>query len=511
MEMYAGSRSWVNGVVAGLNCDEILASTRVPVPEALKGLLKQCLSSDQRNRPNHFGFIEEKLLELYEAETESKYPRAASKAAEHMADSLNNKALSYLDLGMEEEARNCWEQVLNIMPDHVETIFNQTIWQWRCGEIDPWEALRILSIKIKNPAYYRAKFQIALGDAESVLRDLNRAELEDDQLIDKNVMLAKAQQIIKKKNENTILTHEMEMDKECIYCFSPDGVIIFKGKVGVKLWDALTGICIYKEYMNKVCFAEGKMVISDYYSYYKLWDIESRRCISEIESDHDYYNNNNIWLGPDGKIMLACKQEGDLWGSRLMRRACQIEKRKFEIRQFVHKIGNWNVESGELVTTECGVFVFQPSGISLDGKMQIVAENKCLKLWNLESGEHIRDFDAHESEVCSVCFSSDGDMIISGDNNDTLKFWDVISGKCIRTVKSFTKKIRISLDGKTVITERNNSIMLWNITTKECVCALNLIDYFPYKDTIFTRAFLSFGFSPDAKTISVSRRDKEGL
>ena len=42
------------------------------------------------------------------------YPRPEPKAAADTADSLNNRALSYIDLGRTEEAETTWQEALKV-------------------------------------------------------------------------------------------------------------------------------------------------------------------------------------------------------------------------------------------------------------------------------------------------------------------------------------------------------------------------------------------------------------
>ena len=136
MEMYIGSRPWANGVVAGLSCAEYFKKARVPMPEALKDLLRHCLDSVPEDRPHDFAEIESKLHEIYEAETGTAYPRPAPKAAADTADSLNNRALSFLDLGKIDEAEECWRRALKADATNPEAIYNQALFNWINGKAD---------------------------------------------------------------------------------------------------------------------------------------------------------------------------------------------------------------------------------------------------------------------------------------------------------------------------------------------------------------------------------------
>ncbi|MCG5058659.1 MAG: hypothetical protein KA714_11825 [Limnoraphis sp. WC205] len=55
-------------------------------------------------------------------------------------------------------------------------------------------------------------------------------------------------------------------------------------------------------------------------------------------------------------------------------------------------------------------------------------------LWNLLSGECLQVLHEHTSWVTSVLFSSDGQFLVSGSDDRTIKLWDVATGRCIRTL-----------------------------------------------------------------------------
>ena len=56
------------------------------------------------DRPKDFTVVEIELLRGYQEETSRSYHREIPTAASDTAGSLNNRALSFIDLGMKEEA-----------------------------------------------------------------------------------------------------------------------------------------------------------------------------------------------------------------------------------------------------------------------------------------------------------------------------------------------------------------------------------------------------------------------
>ncbi|MGK4456089.1 WD40 repeat domain-containing protein, partial [Klebsiella pneumoniae] len=66
----------------------------------------------------------------------------------------------------------------------------------------------------------------------------------------------------------------------------------------------------------------------------------------------------------------------------------------------------------------------------------------------------------HEAAVSTLAFSPDGSQLVSGGDDDSLKFWDVPNRKLIRSIPFGQKGIaavNYSADGKTVAaTQRHN-------------------------------------------------------
>ncbi len=142
MEMYIGARPWQNGVVAGAGCRDYMAmeDCRVKMPDALQDLLAKCMEMDADDRPHDFAEVEAELKQIYRDVTGEDYPRPEPAAAPDTADSLNNRALSYLDLGMPEKAKAIWQQALFENPSHIQSVFNSSLFAVRQGELLPGEA-----------------------------------------------------------------------------------------------------------------------------------------------------------------------------------------------------------------------------------------------------------------------------------------------------------------------------------------------------------------------------------
>ena len=154
LEMYLGKRPWKHGPEAGKDCKALCSDTRVAMPEELQKLLTRCLEEKEENRPDDFAKIRQELLAIYRKVCGKDYTGEDGTVASDSADSLNNQAVSYMELGMEERAKLCWKEAQQADPSHAEALYNRTLIDWREGVLTSREAgMRLLS----HPYYYRTE------------------------------------------------------------------------------------------------------------------------------------------------------------------------------------------------------------------------------------------------------------------------------------------------------------------------------------------------------------------
>jgi len=410
MEMYVGSRPWANGVVAGLGCHIYFEQTLIPMPGAMKELLAKCMESDESKRPHDFGLVEEKLLEIYKDETQTDYPRPASKAAEDTADSLNNRALSLLDLGKPEEAEKCWERALYINSDHGNSIYNRCVYNLLNSKINEGQATIEDFSRLPGAIslFYQAKLRLGLGHAEGAIAVINNSKIKP--LPPEIIQLRESAQEMLNK---TVAVQQMQIFRHDFgdisfspgsVCISPDGEMALSVANGsstvvdwnhrILLWDLHNGI-ITKEFISNhptrmVCFSKsGKFALScgDDRNV-KIWEVDSGKCIHEFI--HNKYVNVACFCFNDSVIISFC---GD--GSRNI----------------------WSVSTGQCLQTDMlgesyafanGVVSFDCHGqsylsLSFGGSSAII---------NLEKFEMANEYNYNEL-IGEVCFSSDGKFAIA--------------------------------------------------------------------------------------------------
>ncbi|HEY9621225.1 MAG TPA: serine/threonine-protein kinase [Crinalium sp.] len=117
----------------------------------------------------------------------------------------------------------------------------------------------------------------------------------------------------------------------------------------------------------------------------------------------------------------------------------------------------------------------------------------------------VRTLQAHDSWIRAVAFSPDGQLLVSGSGDKTLKIWSVETGTLIRALEEqvgWVRAIAISPNGKTLVTTANDkSIQLWDLNTGKRQD--NLTGH-----TDWVRAI---AFSPDGQALVTASQDKTAV
>lgn len=109
---------------------------------------------------------------------------------------------------------------------------------------------------------------------------------------------------------------------------------------------------------------------------------------------------------------------------------------------------------------------------SPDGKtLASGSSDETIKLWDVRTGKNITTLKGDEvdwefSSVTSVAYSPDGKRLASASTDKTIRLWDVISGRNIATLEGHTDEVQSvawSPNGKTLASISDDAIKLWNV------------------------------------------------
>ena len=128
-EMFVGEPSWQSGAAVGAAFSDFVDSgAKFPgfpqIPDKLTRILRSCLAYPPSNRPNSFREIAEEICEMHSLLLDEPCPASPPDMGLVAADSLNNRAVSLLDIGDEPRAGRLLREALALDQFHPEALFN---------------------------------------------------------------------------------------------------------------------------------------------------------------------------------------------------------------------------------------------------------------------------------------------------------------------------------------------------------------------------------------------------
>ena len=142
LEAFLGQRTWQVGPAASKVLEDAVVEDAPeglpPIPPAVIALLRRCFTAEPEGRPHTMAEAADALIAVYEAETARPYPRSKPTAGRQTAATLNNRAVSLLDLGRGDPDA-LWAKALSAEPQHLESTYNQALHAWtqgRAGDAD---------------------------------------------------------------------------------------------------------------------------------------------------------------------------------------------------------------------------------------------------------------------------------------------------------------------------------------------------------------------------------------
>jgi WD40 repeat protein len=128
--------------------------------------------------------------------------------------------------------------------------------------------------------------------------------------------------------------------------------------------------------------------------------------------------------------------------------------------------------------------------------------DETIKLWDLKTGKERATLKGHTAGVQSVAYSPDGKTLASGGEDETIKLWDIKTGQERATLTGHTdwvKSVVYSPDGQTLASGSDDkTIKLWDIKTGK-----ERATFEGHTESVF-----SVAYSPDGKTLASGSWDK---
>src|SRR5438874_3417783 len=266
------------------------------MPSGVVHLLRRCFQQNPADRPRTLDDCAKALCAAYEAESGKPYRRPMPHGASDTADALNNRALSFIDLGKPDEAEKLFERALQLDKHHLAATYNRGLMQWRGGEIRDTDLFRRLE-EIRTDHPDNASVECVLGWTRMENADVVQAQVHFERAIklgdheEAERGLEEARRLSQSVTDNprTFGEHENGIFSAA---FSPDGRYIITGSRDwkLRLWDVATGKCLrifegHKQMIKAVAFSpDGRFALSGAEdNTLRLWDVATGKCLRSFE------------------------------------------------------------------------------------------------------------------------------------------------------------------------------------------------------------------------------------
>jgi RNA polymerase sigma factor (sigma-70 family) len=236
--------------------------------------------------------------------------------------------------------------------------------------------------------------------------------------------------------------------------FSPDGKTLAvaggDGKeTGIHLLDVATGQVIRQfQGDGALCFWPDGKTLGSHGGHHQ----PKARDVATGQERHQFKGLRPLCFSQDGKTMAGYASDPDsyfgviaVYDATTGQQLCQLKEK----------------ERGDAFFAVC----YAPDGKTIATGGQYGP----IQLWDVATGQGIRQLNGHTTRVQSLCYAADGKTLASASNDGTVRLWDPADGKQISPSQHSLgiAAIRYAPDAKTILTASKwgGTFLLWDAAT----------------------------------------------
>ncbi len=449
----------------------------------LAALMRACVAKDPKDRPQSFAQLRRWLVEMYRETTGRSYPRPEPQRTQLLADSLNNRGVSFITLGLAERAEASFRDALNADPRHLEATFNSGLLEWRRDGLTDAELERRLSEAERTLGgssrgrLLRARLRLLLDDPEgadaalgsddedetshAVRRERGLALLTRGRYLGDTDDLERARELLAASVEASpsdlavvlglaeIFSRHgnQEVEKEAMArarALNPD----IGGSISEAVATHLPGHWVARAMNHSapvqslLSLPNGWLVVRSVAGDASVWEASGDRPVHRINLGGPARPGRSMTA--IGDVLVVCLENSPLTLFDLTNGS---------------QLRSLRTHPGVAICVDAA-----PNG-------QMVASggsDRSLRLWDLESGECLQTLQGHAAFVSAVAWHPSGSRIVTASADGTIRVWDLDQGRCVQVLEGHRGPIRdlaITEDGQIALSAgQDGSIGVWDIS-----------------------------------------------
>lgn len=239
-----------------------------------------------------------------------------------------------------------------------------------------------------------------------------------------------------------------------------------------QMWEISPGYLV--SHAGKNCFFNEELD----YDEIKLWSLRTNKCLQTFKCDSypctvHLLTNNLLAISTDRRAIK-------IYDIRTAECVASLEGHLMPVKLLLQSNNNVliSISSSEIIkwnltnNTCLGILIYNAdhesnyatsSILLLPHNRFALCSGSTIKIWNLETGMHLKDLkpEHEEGSITSIILLKDGTLAACG-YYGTLKIWDTETGKCLQTLKAgavLSDLVQLA-DGTIVLDARNGLVRL---------------------------------------------------
>ncbi|GEM_PF-1114628 len=477
-------------------------SIRPDLPLSLVDIMMTSLAKRPDDRYPSFADACHALEKLSRELSPNSRPREHPNLVALKADTLNNQAVSLLDLGKDDEAMRLLEEAHSANPEHVQTVYNLHSLRWSKGEISDQDLLSLmesLKIEVRETSDFNhlmGLISVQRGDPARGVESLKTACTHGPEYAARwekhggdPAIYVNSLGLVPIEEQDRFAGH---LKGVRALAFSPSSERIFS--VGedrsIRIWDVAT--CRCRKNLRTFTFvpvagafsSDGKLAATSYGEAFMttdLWDLDAGRLVRKYQG----MAVSGLAFSHDSKLLAGYTGDGALrvWETSSDRVTWDWGLPSGEISCVEFLQGTTSIIIGTrdgslaLVDRDSGTMLWQTRTGEGSVSCLEVSQDRAfilgglsdgaICLWDVATGDELVKLTGHRGDVVSVHFIPESDFMVSVSDSGTMKIWDLSSARCYRTISVPGENLSgcaVSRDGKRLVSGgARGSVTSWSL------------------------------------------------